>query len=284
MADETPGEIELFRKNFDSAVKNIALNKVRIKPLLTVQKSNAAEEYFYQESIYNITSSNQIPRGAEFTADQVKYTRQVLRPRKMGMESRIDWEDSIVNNVDIIQRTTLRIGNRIAFDVDTRCWNIISDSQSAVDINTFTASNNWNHATRSSRLPHEDCARAKRLISDSNLQAYQADTILLEPLSLAYLVTNDYTLSSFDSSSPEIMKTGNLGTFLGMNVIESPIVTDDYGLILEAGTCATYKEVAPMQTEVIRDPGIKLVLRGWEYGDAALTDPKAICLLVDLLA
>src|SRR3990167_6235313 len=272
MADETPGEIELFRKNFDSAVKNIALNKVRIKPLLTVQKSNAAEEYFYQESIYNITSSNQIPRGAEFTADQVKYTHQVLRPRKMGMESRIDWEDSIVNNVDIIQRTTLRIGNRIAFDVDTRCWNIISDSQSAVDINTFTASNNWNHATRANRLPHEDCARAKRLISDSNLQAYQADTILLEPLSLAYLITNDYTLSSFDASSPALMKTGNLGTFLGMNVIESPIVTDDYGLVLESGTGATYKEVAPMQTEVIRDPGIKLVLRGWEYGDAALTD------------
>src|SRR3990167_10429455 len=101
MANESSGEIELFRKNFDSAIKNFTPAKLRIKPLLLNQKSTAAEEYFYQESVYDLTSSTQSPRGADLPSDQVKYTRVVMRPRKMGLSVRVDWEDSIVNNVDI---------------------------------------------------------------------------------------------------------------------------------------------------------------------------------------
>lgn len=285
MADATSGNVELFKKNFDNAVKNIVLAKQIFKnEIMNVEKSTAAEEYFFQESIYELGSSTQIPRGAEFPADQVKWTRQVLRPKKMGLEARVDWEDTIVNSIDVPARTTLRVANRIARDVDKHCYDIVTESDTPVNINTVATTAPFNDATRANRIPHETIAAAIRLISDSQIQSYEADTLILSPLDYVYVVTNDYVMGSFDASSPDLMKTGVMGTLLGLKVIKHPIVTADKALVLESRKCATYKEVSGLKTEVIRDEGKSITLRGWEYGGAALTDPKSVCLITNTQA
>ena len=75
-------------------------------------------------------------------------------------------------------------------------------------------------------------------------------------------------MGSFDAASPEIMKTGRMGTLLGLSIIKSPVVTADYAAVLQAKKCTTWKQVAGLQTEVIRDPGMSITLRAWEYGNA----------------
>src|SRR3990167_5279625 len=116
------------------------------------------------------------------------------------------------------------------------------------------------------------------VLTDTMTQSYEPNTLLVSPKDYAFLATNDYVLGSFDASSPEIMKSGRMGTFLGLNVIKSPVVTADYAAVVEAKKCATWKQVAALQTQTIQDPGIAVTLRAWEYGNCALTDPKAVCL------
>ena len=288
MPDTKPGEADIFGENFDNAVKGInAVKQVMKQDLFLVQTSTSAEEHFYQESTVELStdpSPSFIPRDAEFSADQVRWTKVTLRPRKFGIESRFAWEDSIVNAIDIPARTTMRIGNRVARDVDTRAWNVASDSQSAVDIQTLAAAATFDAATRGNRIPHEDIAEAISKIADSQLQAYEPDTLVLSPKDFAFVITNDYIMGSYDSSTPELMKTGRMGTLLGLNIIKHPVVTADYALVCEAKKLGTWKEVKPLRTEVIQDAGKWITLRAWEYGNCALTDPKAVCLITNTQA
>src|SRR3990167_5090315 len=137
----TVAEADLFKENFDNAVKNIALARTVIRDdICQIAQSTAAEEHFYQETAGDITSSTQIPKDADFIADQLRWTRVTVRPRKFGTESRMSWEDTIISAIDIPARTTMRIGNIVARNVDTRAWNVTTEDQSAVAIATLATS------------------------------------------------------------------------------------------------------------------------------------------------
>lgn len=277
----TPGNIELVKRNFNEMVHNIVAAKQIMKQLVLVQRSTAGIERFYRESITELVDNTQIPRDAEFYSDQVILDDLDVRPRKFGLESRVAWEDTIVTGPNIPQRTTIRIGNRVARGVDTRIWNILTDNQSAVDINTLAVSATWDNATRANRIPHEDIAEAVSVVMRPVLQAYTPDTLFLNAKEYAFVRTNDYVMSSFDSSGPALMERGIMGMLLGLTVVVNPVVTADYAAVADAKKSLTWAEVAPLTTNVEDHPGKYVGFSAFEYGNAALTDPKAVCLITD---
>lgn len=147
----TPGNVELVTRQFNTEIHNIVLAKQVMKQLVLVQKSTAGIERFYLESTTELTGNSQIPRDAEFFADQVILDDLDVRPKKYGLESRVAWEDTIVTGPNLPQRTTIRIGNRVARLVDTAIWNALTQNQSATTINTLATSAAWDNATRANR-------------------------------------------------------------------------------------------------------------------------------------
>ncbi len=152
--NNTVGGSDLFDQNFNKAVKNIVFAKQVIKDAVLVEQSRSAIETFYLESTTELDASTAIPREANFPADQVIWDTLNVRPQKYGTESRIAWEDTIVSNPDIPQRTTIRIGNRVARLVDTAIWNAMIQNNSPTSINTLAVAATWNNATRANRIPH----------------------------------------------------------------------------------------------------------------------------------
>lgn len=284
----TPGNVELIKTNFNADVKNIELAKTIMKQAVLVQRSTAGIERFYKESITELDVNAQIPRDAAFTSDQVILDDLDIRPQKHGCESRVSWEDSITPGPDLIGRTTVRIGNRVARSVNTRIWNILTDSQSAVDINTLATAATWNNATRTNRIPHEDVAEAVGIVMGSTdnsfLQAYTPDTLFLSPFDYVFVRTNDYVMSSFDSSSPQLMENGDMGRLLGLEVIVNPVVTADYAAVADARKAVIWAEVAGLTSDVTNLPGKYYTFSAWEYGNAALVNPKAVCLITNTQA
>lgn len=280
----TPGNVELVTREFNREIHNIVTAKQVMKQLVLVQKSSAGIERFYRESTTELVDNTQIPRDAEFFSDQVIIDDLDVRPRKFGLESRVAWEDTIVTGPNIPQRTTIRIGNRVARGVDTRIWNIMTDSQVAVDINTLAVSATWDNATRSNRIPHEDIAEAVSVVSEPVLQAYQPDTLFLSPRDAAFVITNDYILSSFDAAGPALMERGILGRLMGLTVVVNPVVTADYAAVADSKKAVTWAEVAGLTSNVDVRPGKWYTYYAFEYGNAALTDPKAVCLITDTRA
>ena len=125
----TPGNIELITTNFNADVKGISLAKTIMKDVVLVQRSTAGIERFYKESVTELAMNANIPRDAEFFSDQVILDDLDIRPKKHGLESRIAWEDTIVTGPNMVQRTTIRIGNRVARSVNTAIYNSLSENQ-----------------------------------------------------------------------------------------------------------------------------------------------------------
>ena len=115
----TPGNLELVTRNFNKEIHNIVAAKQVMKQLVMVQSSSSGIERFYRESTAELDIGNdQNPRDAEFYSDQVIIDDLDVRPWKFGMESRVAWEDTVVTGPNLPQRTTIRIGNRVAKFVD----------------------------------------------------------------------------------------------------------------------------------------------------------------------
>ena len=280
----TPGNVELINTNFNKQVHNIAFSKMIMKELVLVQKSSSGVERFYKESIKELDVDAQIPRDAEFVSDQVMLDDLDIRPRKHGVESRVAWEDTVLVAPNLPERTTIRIANRVARSVNTTIWNAISEDQSASLIETIATSATWNNATRANRICHEDIAEAISLVTDSELQSYQPDTLFLSPKDFAFVRSNDFVMSSFDSSSPQLMERGVMGRLFGLTSIQNPVVTADFSLIADAKRALTWAEVSPLQTNVDPKPGKFTTFSAWEFGNAALVNPKAVCLITNTQA
>lgn len=280
----TPGNIELVTRNFNKEIHNIVLMKQVMKELVLVQRSTSGIERFYRESITDLVHNAQIPRDAEFFSDQVILDDLDVRPVKHGLESRVAWEDTIVTGPNLPQRTTIRIGDRVSRSVNTRIWNVLTESQSASLINTLAAAATWNNATRANRIPHEDIAEAVSTTMDSALQVYSPDTLFLSPLDYVFVRTNDYIMSSFDSSGPTLMEKGVMGQLLGLTAVVNPVVTADYSAVADAKKAVTWAEVAGLTTDVEAKPGKYISFTAFEYGNAALTDPQAVCLITNTQA
>lgn len=280
----TPGNVELLKENFNSNVHNIAMAKLIFKQAVFTQPSTAGLERFYKESITDLDVSAQIPRDAGFFSDQVILDTLDIRPQKHGAESRIAWEDSIEPGPNLVERTSIRLANRVARSVNTRIWNVLSENQSASLINTNATAAAWDHATRANRIPHEDIAESVSKCTEGVLQAYQPTELYLSPKDFVFVVTNDYVMSSFDSSSPQLMESGMMGKLLGLNVLVNPVVTADYALVADSKKAVTWAEVAGLTTNVDYTPGKHYLFTAFEYGNAALVNPKAVCLITNTQA
>lgn|SRR3990167_25570 len=280
----TPGNIELVKTAFNEQARNIQIVKQVMKQLVSVQSSTAGVERFYQESIRDMTGNSQIPRDAEFFSDQVELYDLDVRPVKYGLESRVAWEDTIVTGPNLPERTTIRVSERVARLVNTAIWNALTQNQSATTILSNATAASWDNATRANRIPHEDIAQSISLCSANALQTYQPDTLFLSPTDYAFVRTNDYVMSSFDSSSPTLMEKGIMGGLLGLAVVVNPVVTADYSAIADARKALTWAEVAGLTTDVEVKPGKYTAYTAFEFGNAALTDPKAVCLITNTQA
>ena len=280
----TPGNVELLTTNFNREVQNIALAKTIMKQAVMVQNTTAGVDRFYKESIRDLDVNSQTPRDAEFYSDQVVFDTLDIRPQKHGAESRISWEDSREPGPNLTERTTIRLANRVARSVNTRIWNVMTENVTPVLINTLAVSATWNNATRASRIPHEDIAEAISKCTEGVLQSYQPTEIYLSPLDYVFVRTNDYVMSSFDASSPQLMETGMMGKILSLSCIVNPVVTADKCAIADSKRAVTWAGDAGINTSVVNTPGKWYTFTAFDYGNAALLNPKAVCLITDTQA
>jgi len=174
------------------------------------------------------------------------------------------------------------MGNRIARLVDTQIWNQLSENQTPVRNKTLAAATAWDDGTRSNRIPQENLANAIAVIQNSQLQAYQPTNLFVNPLNAAYLRSNDYVLSSFDASGPELLSKGIMGLLYGLVVIQNPVITENYALVSDPREALIWAEVAGLTTDVVPHSGEFVEFIAYEYGNGALVAPGANCLITGI--
>jgi len=286
MAD-TSGMQDLRAEDIDRIVRGFALQEYKFKQIVMISSSNAWKESYYQETATELSGGTGsavkgVPRLANFPAAEVSWTKQSSYVEKYGIEDVISWEDAITNNIDVIARTLLRIARAVTKAVDDEIWDVLTESQSPSNINSVTiaAGDEWDSATVANRDPIQDLLNARKEITKDNYDMSSGKGFaLVNPTDFANLLGNANVVNAGQFYTDQPSKNGRVGKIVGLDLIESNSVTDDYCLVGVKQECATWKAAIPLQVHVMIDAGIKYTIRAFEMGVTQLINPAALCLI-----
>lgn len=276
-----PGEDTLRATAYDLAIKQIVNYSYKFKQLVSVVSSSSWKNYFFREqtNIPEGQSGNAIkgiPRGAEFPHAVLSWEQVSSRIEKYGLSSTIDHEDIIAKNIDTRNRTILRIAEGVAKAVDTEISVILSENWTPATIQTGVLQGGyWNE---SSAAIIKDLAKMK-----AQVKAYYDNAsdfaVVIHPNNEPNVLHYIYEKGAQAATSGQNAFNGEIGSPAGVRIITSSVVPASYALFAVPQTCATWKQLMPLQTETKTEAFIGDTITACEYGVTELHEPKQVVVL-----
>lgn len=284
------GQVDIRSLNVNKLVTGFALRTYRFKQECTQISSSSFQERYFSETAADLTQAGSpvegVPRMAQFPSQHVTWTQHNSYHIKHGLQDTIAYEDLVINEIDALRRTTLRISRAIAKSVDANIFNTITEGTAGVPSASPTnileydiaAGNEWDSATIANRDPVQDLLDARALIDAQDYDSSMC-SLWVNPSDWAKLLGNPNVRNAGQFFTDDVTRNGNIGFLLGMKVIVSNNVTSDYAVLVIPNEACTWVTLKPMQTALIEEPGISTTIRCWEEGVAQLKNPKAVCLI-----
>ena len=271
-------------QDFQLAVHNVQARASIMKTVVGQSTVGAAKVSFFQETAANRNATRPLGRWEPFPNQDIQYSQIDAYIDKFGHEGRISLEDILMHNVPVHERMAMRLGHGVAIAVDQRIWGQLSENQSAVNIRTIAAGatspgGRWDDSTIAARRPFEDLLKAVDAIVSNDNQAYDPDTALISPYDWTFLLTNDTIMAN--SARRTTTGTGELELTTGLTLKRSNVVTDDFALVCQKIVCATWVSPQGMQVLSKDEPGHGRIYRAFEFGQLAVHDPSAVCLITN---
>lgn len=285
----TTGDYALRKEFVDGAVKAVALMEYKLKTLCTVDGSSAWTESYYRETNTDpaspdaTTTIKGIPRLAPFPYGEASWTKVSALIEKYGLEGMISYEDQMLNNIPMIQRTILRIGRGVAAAVDDQIESVMSANAG----NTFaiTGGSEWNSATVANRDPVYDILTAIQYLRADNIDALNGQGYLVvNGTDYTNIISNSKVVNNPSFKTADVVSNGVVGQICGLKIMVSEQVTADQAYVVVAKEAMTWKEATPLTVLQIEDPGIKTTIRAFELGVCQMPSPNAVCKITNTRA
>lgn len=285
------GDPTLRAEVVDRVVRDFALQEFKLKTIVNVSPTSANKNTYWRESRAELTGGTGssflgVPRLANPPYAEVSWTEAASYLIKFMAEGVVSYEDERTNEIDVVARTLLRIGRGVANQVDTHIWNVLTEDQSATNINAviIAAGSEWDSSTLVNRDPLRNILNALRLIQEFQYDTSQGAYLLVSPKGYLDLMAHEDVKKVADFWTDDVTRNGQVGRLVGTTIVVSTVVTADYAAVCLGRQALTFKQAQDLTTEVINDPGIKKTIRAWEWGVAQLHDPKAVTLISNTAA
>lgn len=289
MAD-TRGMQDLFGLDIDRLAKGFGEQKYTFLEECQVRQMKGDSVRWFQKTAGTLTATapsatKNVSPGSRPTTLEVSWTRETSYKKKYFVEGFLDSEDISDAEVDTFSPTVRDLTEVIVRDRDADIWDVMSESQTPVNIQTFATTaiggDQWDAANYAADII-KDLEHAKKLILDQGYDP-QGATLLLNTTDHESIV--NWLIAGKGSSIPgfssEKITTGIVMKLLNLNVKVSLNVTDDYAMVIVPKRATTYSESQGITANTTDDPGIGKNIRVWASGIAYNTDPKAIVLITD---
>jgi hypothetical protein len=285
---DTTGELDLRAINYEKIVKGFAFQEFRMKQVVTESSSSAWQESYYRETAAELTGGTGsavkgVPRLANFPYGEPSWTLVNSYIEKYGMEGVVSAEDEMLDNVDVIARTLLRISRAVAYAVDSQIYTVLL----AAVGNTVavTVGYEWDSATIAQRDPISNILDAKKELAIDNFDPDNGNTyLIISPKQYRYILSNSKVVSNPSFKTADVVSNGVVGQICGLKIIVFVGVTADSCLVEIGKECGTWKSAAGLTTHVIKDPGIKTTIRAYEMGVCQANAPNALCSITNVEA
>ena len=272
----------------DAAIKQVAARAYKFKQAVAVVSSSADKSTFFREDL-TISSGpignlfEGIPRGANFPHSETNWKEVSVRMVKFGTEMNIPWEDIISGELNVLSRNLIRRTEEVTKAVDDYIWTQLTSGygNSSLEISSFAivAGKVWNET---SCAIIDDLMRASELISTNGNYDVGDFFCFVSPRdhrSIKNYIADKGT--QWNTLAQGVATNGRVGQVAGITLVESQSVPASYALVLKPKTCATYLQNVPLQSAQTTDDFKSLKIRVVERGCLELTDPKAVCLIMN---
>jgi len=275
------GEDTLRATSYDLAIKQIANYSYKFKQLVSVVTSSSWKNYFFRETTTVPTGQSGnaikgIPRGADFPNAVLSWEQVTSRIDKYGLSASIDHEDIIAGNIDTRNRTVLRIAEGVAKAVDSEIYDVISENETPSNILTGTLQGGYWNETSAAII--KDLAKMK-----AQVKAYYDNAndfaLVIHPDNEPNILHYIYEKGAQATQSGQSAFNGQIGSPAGVRIITSSIVGASYALFVVPKTCATWKQLMPLETDTKTDRFKGDTITACEYGVTELHEPKQVVLL-----
>ena len=250
--------------DIDKAVKGFALTNYIFKNLVSVSSMSGDSVRWYQETAADLTATSpsaiaNISPLSSFPILEVDWTRQESYVRKYAAEGFLSMEDMKSADIDVLARTLLRLTRAVVKQVDTRIYNILTESQSPVNIGHAAATGTgWDDTTNGN--PVLDIMAAKQYIAEQDYDTSSC-IVAMNPDNhkdlLNYLIT--VKGSSIPNFSSDKVQSGVVMSLLGCRIVVSNNVVADSVFVGLPATACTWKTHTDTTSKVI--DGQESVLR-----------------------
>tara|TARA_Y100000310_G_scaffold280361_1_gene300042 strand:+ start:756 stop:1640 length:885 start_codon:yes stop_codon:yes gene_type:complete len=280
--------------DIDKLAKGFADEENVFKNFVTVSPTKAREMRWYQKTAgfldsvdtTGITASqiaNTSTKSLPVVVEQT-WTRNTSYVREYKVESPLITEADIKDSdIDILGGNVRDLVRAVARQVDSRIYNVITESQSPSNIlNTAATGNGWDDTSNGN--PVLDIMNGQQKIRS---QSYNSNELILvmNPIEHKHLL--NYLITVKGSSIPQFSSTQItkhvVMEILGNNVIVSENAVTDSVAQWIPNRSATWKTFEAIQSVVIVEPLIGRKIRVKESGECLLTDPKSVHLITDTI-
>ena len=288
MADTT-GMQDLRGENISKAVTGFALMMFKLRQVCQVQKANAWQETYYQESAAELTPAGEtfavkgVGRLSAFPHLDPSWTIAHSFQVKHAGETYIDYEDAISSAFDIGNRALIRIARSIAYSEDISIYDVITAD---ANVNTAASSAAWDDAVVANRDPIKDINVGIQYCRVDNYEVQEDGYILLSPKDYTNLMMNSKVMNNPSFKGADVVKNGKVGQIEGLKIIVSNAIDADEACIIKGGAMGAliYKELDSLKTAVEYTPGIKYQISGWLIGKTQVVNPEAIHIITNTQA
>lgn len=291
MADSN-AQADIRGIDIDKLAKGFAEEQSILKGLVNNSTTSAREIRWYQKTsgfldspdTSGITASqiaNVSMKARPFVVEQ-SWTRNTSYVRKYFVESPVLSDEDIKDSdVDILATNVRDLTRAVQNQVDLRIYNVLTESDTPVNINTNASTAAWDAA--SGQDPIEDIMEAKMNIRNYGYNPNEGGVLLVRPAGEKALIT--WLISSKGASIPNFssdkITSGKVLEILGLTMYVTPSVTADKAVVCIPQKAVTWKSFMPISAVKIEDPGIGTKIRVFEEGEAILTDPRAVNLITN---
>jgi len=278
------GQAEIRGLNIDKVSKDMLEEASIFKGELKNESTSSREIRWYQKTSGLLTNTiperiSNIPYGARPFVLKQTWTRNTSFTKKYLLDSElIDMEDETDSDVQVFMNTVEDLTDAVAFDRDKDIWNVVSEDQSASNINAVTSTAAWDAA--SGQNPYEDIAEAEQLIRE---QTKRSPVLKIYVSAKGHKDLKVWIVTVKGSSVPgmssQLIDNRPLLTFDGKQLVVSENVTADFAMVANLERAAIYKEFMGLRTWIITEEGIGRKVRIGTNGIALLVRPKYVTLI-----
>lgn len=292
MAAVTAGQFDIRGIDVQKFLTGFADEDVVLKNYCRKATTSAREIRWYQKTSGFISPATTTGITSNLASDtsfrslapvaQQTVTRNTSNVKKFYMKSEIisieDENDSDIDILGVMLRDLLR---GVASQIDTRIYNVGTESLTPATIQTGAATGTgWDDTTNGN--PILDLLAAQQAI---RAYGYNPNGAILYINSIEHKNLMNYLITVKGSSIPqyssEQLKKYEVMELLGLKVIVSENATTDYAWVFVPNVTVAWKQFAGLKSEVEKIIGVGKKVHVWEEGEALLENPKSSYLITD---